>query len=163
MLTCQAGQNCIGIELFLVPSTLYSSFIEQMLPRVKALRPGTDIGALISQAPIERLERIIADAEKAGARVLAGGKRYVHPDHPQGSYFQPTLIVDVTMDMQIAQEELFAPVMTVVRYEDEQLDQAVRWLKEGRFGLGASVWGDDKTLCRKVAKALECGMVSINE
>jgi acyl-CoA reductase-like NAD-dependent aldehyde dehydrogenase len=159
----QAGQNCIGIELFLVPSSLHTPFISSLLPRVQSLRVGTDIGSIISHTPIARLEALLAEAVSQGARVLCGGKRYHHPDYPHGAYFEPTMVVDVTMDMRIAQEELFAPVMTVVKYEDDHVDQAVQWLREGRYGLGASVWGNDRDECRRVAGMMECGMVSINE
>lgn len=157
----QAGQNCIGIELFLVPQNLLDDFLAIMLPRIQALRPGVDLSSLISHAPISRLQTILAQAEKQGARILTGGKPYSHPDHPHAAYFEPTLITDVTMDMAVAKEELFAPVMTVVPYSD--VDEAVGWLKKSRFGLGGGVYGDDKEECRRVAQALECGMVSINE
>lgn len=132
-----------------------------MLPRIQALRPGIDLSSLISHTPIDRLESLIAKAEAGGARVLTGGKRHNHPDHPHAAYFQPTLIAEVTMDMDIAKEELFAPVMTVVPYDD--VDEAVQWLKGSRFGLGGGVYGDDQEECRRVAATLDCGMVSINE
>ncbi|WWC73787.1 uncharacterized protein I206_107759 [Kwoniella pini CBS 10737] len=156
-----AGQNCIGIELFLVHRSQYSRFIEIMEPRVKSLRPGTDVGSLISHAPISKLQSTLASAEKGGARVLAGGKRYMHPEYPQAAYFEPTLVVDVTMDMEIAQEELFAPVMTVVPYDN--VAEAIEWLNKSRYGLGAGVYGKDKGECKRVAEKLECGMVAINE
>ncbi|KAK6908563.1 meiotic Sister-Chromatid recombination aldehyde dehydrogenase [Kwoniella mangroviensis CBS 8886] len=152
-----AGQNCIGIELFLVHRSQYSRFIEIMKPRVKALRPGIDVGSLISHAPIKKLETILASAEKSGARILAGGKAYVHPTYPQASYFEPTLVVDVNMNMAIAQEELFAPVMTVVPYDD--IDEAIEWLNKSRYGLGAGVYGKNKGECRRAAERLECGML----
>jgi acyl-CoA reductase-like NAD-dependent aldehyde dehydrogenase len=132
-----------------------------MLPRIQALRPGIDLSSLISHTPIDRLESIIAQARSAGAQVLTGGKRHEHPEHPHAAYFQPTLVSDVTMDMDIAREELFAPVMTVVPYDD--VDEAVGWLKKSRYGLGGGVYGDDRDECRRVAAMLECGMVSINE
>lgn len=65
------------------------------------------------------------------------------------------------MEMNIAQEELFAPVMTVVCYDE--VDEAVRWLNESRFGLGAGVYGADRVECERVAAKLQCGMVSMNE
>lgn len=65
------------------------------------------------------------------------------------------------MDMPIAKEELFAPVMTVVPYDD--VNEAVEWLNKGKFGLGGGVYGKDKKECRRVAEKLECGMVAINE
>nr|ODN86772.1 meiotic Sister-Chromatid recombination aldehyde dehydrogenase [Cryptococcus depauperatus CBS 7841] len=156
-----AGQNCIGIELFLIHRSQYDSFIKILTPRVQALRPGKDVGSLISHASLPKLESLLSSAVTSGARVLAGGKVYSHREYPQGAYFEPTLIVDVTMDMNIAKEELFAPVMTVVPYDD--VDQAVEWLNMGRFGLGGGVYGKDRLACERVAEKLECGMVAIND
>ncbi|WVR07962.1 hypothetical protein IAU60_005005 [Kwoniella sp. DSM 27419] len=156
-----AGQNCIGIELFLIHRSQYERFVEIMTPRVRALRPGVDVGSLISHVPIERLTHLIKNAEASGAKVLAGGRQFEHPDYPAGAYFEPTLITDVTMDMDLANEELFAPVMTVVPYD--HLVEAVTWLNKSRFGLGAGVYGRNRDLCRDVASRLECGMVAINE
>ncbi|ORY34610.1 putative meiotic recombination-related protein [Naematelia encephala] len=156
-----AGQNCIGIELFLVPRSLYPKFIAIVEPRVRALRLGMDVGSLISHTPIKRLESLLESATQAGARVLVGGKQYHHPDHPHGAYYEPTLVVDVNMDMGIANEELFAPVMTVVPYDD--VDEALGWLNGSRFGLGAGVYGEDRRECERVAGLLQCGMVSIND
>ena len=157
----QAGQNCIGIELVFVPRSLYDPLIALIRPRVQALRPGTDVGSLFSSVPITKLEKIIQSAEKQGAEILAGGKRYIHPEYPEASYFEPTLVGNVSMDMDIAQTELFAPVMSVVPYDS--VDEAVEWLNNSRFGLGAGVYGNDLKECRRVAAALEVGMVSINE
>lgn len=70
-------------------------------------------------------------------------------------------MIDVTMDMDIAKEELFAPIMTVVCYDE--VDEAVKRLNESRFGLGAGVYGSNKAECERVAAKLECGMVSLNE
>ncbi|WRT69802.1 uncharacterized protein IL334_006793 [Kwoniella shivajii] len=156
-----AGQNCIGIEIFLVHRSQYPRFVEIMTPRVRSLRPGIDVGSLISHAAIAKLESILSSAVKSGARVLAGGKVHNHPEYPEGAYFEPSLIVDVTMDMETAQEELFAPVMTVIPYDD--VNEAVSWLNQSRYGLGAGVYGKDRKECRRVAGKLECGMVAINE
>lgn len=132
-----------------------------MAPRIRSLRPGVDVGSLISHKPISRLTNLLASATQSGARIIVGGKQYRHADHPEGAYFEPTLITDVTMDMDIATEELFAPIMTVVCYDT--LDEAVRWLNDSRFGLGAGVYGADRLKCERVAERLQCGMVSINE
>ncbi|BEJ11711.1 hypothetical protein CspHIS471_0201710 [Cutaneotrichosporon sp. HIS471] len=156
-----AGQNCIGVELFLVPRVRQEEFIDLLLPRVKALRVGTDVGALISHAPIARLERLVKDAEASGARILTGGAQYIHPDKTQGAYFAPTLLADVSLDMEIAREELFAPVMTVVPYDD--IDEALAKLRAARFGLGGSVYGASRKECMHVAQSLQCGMVSLND
>jgi acyl-CoA reductase-like NAD-dependent aldehyde dehydrogenase len=144
-----------------VPRSLYPRFLSLITPRVSALRTGLDVGSLISHTPIPRLESILDEAVSQGARILAGGQQYHHPGFPQGAYFEPTLIVDVTMDMEVARTELFAPVMTVVPYDD--VDEAVAWLNGGRFGLGGGVYGANKRECESVAERLECGMVAINE
>lgn len=157
----QSGQNCIGIELVLVPRHLQSRLISLILPRVKALRPGVDVGSLISSQPIAKLESIIAEAEGSGAKLLCGGRRHQHPAFPQASYFQPTLLTDVTFDMAVAQNELFAPVMSIIPYDS--VDEVIQHLNNSRFGLGAGVYGENKAECERVAQALECGMVSINE
>lgn len=100
-------------------------------------------------------------ARNQGARVVTGGRRYSHPDRPHAAYFQPTLVVDATMEMDIVRQELFAPVMTVVCYDT--VDEGVDMLNSGRYGLGASVFGNNKHECQWVAARLQCGMVSINE
>lgn len=104
---------------------------------------------------------MLAKAEKQGARIVLGGKRHHHPDRPHAAYFQPTLVVDATVDMEIVKEELFAPVMTVLCYDT--VDEGIAMLNKGRYGLGGSVFGNDKRECQRVAASLQCGMVSINE
>lgn len=156
-----SGQNCIGIELFLVPRARQEEFVKLLLPRVKSLRPGVDVGSLISHAPIKKLEKLLHSAQASGARLLAGGGQYLHPERPEGAYFEPTLIADVSLDMEIAREELFAPIMTVVPYDD--VDDVLAQLRKGRFGLGGSVYGAGRAECMHVARELQCGMVSLNE
>lgn len=139
----------------------YKRLVDTLLPRIKSLRVGTDVGSLISSTPISKLESLIAESVEQGATVLTGGKRFDHPKYPGASYFEPTLIVDVKMNHAVAQNELFAPVMSVVVYDD--VDEAVGWLNASRFGHGAGVYGENKRECKRVAGLLECGMVAINE
>ncbi|KAJ9097269.1 hypothetical protein QFC21_004938 [Naganishia friedmannii] len=171
------GQNCIGIERFLVHRSKYQEFLSMMTPRVQALRCGpvlspssssdgkiikdVDCGAMISSRLLAQLEHMLQKAEKDGARVLVGGKRYVHPDWPEGHYFQPTLIADVTKDMDVAKHELFAPVMNVIPYDTVQ--EAIEIANGTRYGLGSAVFGDDRAECRMVAEKLQVGMVAIND
>ncbi|GAA5880462.1 hypothetical protein JCM8547_007900 [Rhodosporidiobolus lusitaniae] len=166
------SQNCIGSERFLVHSSLYDSFVETMEPRVKDLKMGDvlssdanskqiDVGAMVTDRLFDQLEGMIAEAVKQGARCLAGGERAKKEDVGDGHYFQPTLLVDVTPDMVIAQQEIFAPVMTVLRYST--LEEAVETANGTRYGLGASVFGKDKKQCRWVMDRLDCGMVCSND
>ncbi|GAA6039336.1 hypothetical protein JCM8097_002804 [Rhodosporidiobolus ruineniae] len=166
------SQNCIGIERFIVHSSLYPSFVESMSARVADLKPGDvlspsaaskriDVGAMVTDRLFDQLEGLIADAVRQGARCLVGGKRLSKEEVGAGHYFAPTLLVDVTPDMTIAQQEIFAPVMTVLKYDT--LEQAVEIANGTRYGLGASVFGKDQKQCRWVMDRLECGMVCSND
>ncbi|BGP51561.1 Meiotic Sister-Chromatid recombination aldehyde dehydrogenase [Rhodotorula kratochvilovae] len=165
------GQNCIGTERFLVHSSLYDSFVSNMHKRIAALQLGDvlspaaagkqiDVGAMISDRLFDELEGLIAQAVKEGARCLVGGKRADKAVVGAGHFFQPTLLVDVTPSMAIAQQEIFAPVMAVMKYDT--LDEAVALANGTRYGLGAAVFGRSQTECRYVMDRLECGMVCSN-
>lgn len=88
-----------------------------MAPRVAQLQPGRDVGAMINGARLLQLEKLVDDAVKQGARLLVGGKQYRHPQKAHGHYFEPTLLADVTMDMDIAKQECFAPIMLIMKAE----------------------------------------------
>ncbi|KAL5118198.1 Meiotic Sister-Chromatid recombination aldehyde dehydrogenase [Pleosporales sp. CAS-2024a] len=166
-----AGQNCIGIERVIALPDVYDRLIDLVRPRIRDLRPGSvltaspgsivDVGASISDASFSRLEELIADAVKRGARLLAGGKRYVHPDYPKGHYFTPTLLVDVTPNMAIAQTELFAPVFMLMRAD--KLDGAIDMANSTIYALGASVYGSNKAHLERVVQGVHAGMVAVND
>lgn len=165
---------------------MYALIVE----RVRALRlgsalsaegvgSGVDCGSMISSERFQQLEDIVNDARDQGARVEHGGMRMRHPYLEHGAYFTPTVIGDVTNDMNIAQRErehqlshffvcshrdcltVFAPVALLMPYET--IDEAIAIANGTKFGLGASVFGPDQYLCMDVAKRLQCGMVSIND
>jgi acyl-CoA reductase-like NAD-dependent aldehyde dehydrogenase len=166
-----AGQNCIGIERIIALPNVYDRLISILTPKIQALRPGSvltsssdtiiDVGASISDASFAKLENLIADAVAHGARVLAGGKRYNHPDYPHGHYFTPTFIVDVTPDMAIAQTELFAPVFMLMRAET--IDDAVSIANSTIYALGSSVYGTNTQDLERVVSQLHAGMVAVND
>lgn len=166
-----AGQNCIGIERIIVAPSLYEKIISMVEPKVKALRlgPTADVGALVSDAPFTRLEALIDDAVKSGARLLAGGKRHHHPDYPSGHYFTPTLLVDVTPEMAIASEECFAPVMLFMRAPapsatPQETASSILALANNNFGLGASLFGSESDpVLQFVARGLRTGNLAIND
>ncbi|EEU46824.1 uncharacterized protein NECHADRAFT_36647 [Fusarium vanettenii 77-13-4] len=161
-----AGQNCIGIERVIAPDAIHDKLVELLAPRVKALRlgPEADVGAMISDASFDRLEELIAEAVSQGARLLAGGKRYNHPDYPQGHYFQPTFLADVTPDMRIAQNECFAPVLTLLRAKSSSPEDILSIANIDSFGLGASVHGSERDPnLQPIVKGLRAGMVAVND
>ncbi|KAF2149467.1 ALDH-like protein [Myriangium duriaei CBS 260.36] len=168
-----AGQNCIGIERIIAQPQAYTQLLAILEPRIRALRPGSaltednvDVGACISPAGFDKLESLIADAVSHGARLLAGGKRHHHPKYPHAHYFQPTLLVDVTPTMRIAQEELFAPVALLMRAES--LPAALEIANSTSYGLGASVFGPTSSAqarenLRTCVAGIKAGMVAVND
>ncbi|KAI8174164.1 Phospholipid-transporting ATPase DNF1 [Colletotrichum sp. SAR 10_75] len=161
-----SGQNCIGIERIIATPKLYEQLVATLAPKVQALRlgPTADVGAMISDASFTRLESLVDNAVRQGARLLAGGKRHVHPEHPKGHYFTPTLLVDVTPDMEIANEECFGPVMTIMRTPGPDAESILSVANAPDFGLGASIFGgDNDPVLRTVVDGLKTGMVAIND
>lgn len=171
-----AGQNCIGLERIIAMPQAYSRLVSMLESRIKILRLGfdlsnpesgdVDVGAMISSASFSRLETLIAEAVAQGARLLVGGHRHKHPEYPQGSYFEPTLLVDVTPEMRIAQEELFAPVCVVMKASS--IGNAVTIANSTSYGLGSSVFGPSGSRAagkqlEYVTQNLKTGMVAVND
>lgn len=164
-----AGQNCIGIERVICLPKAYETLVPLLHEKVKLLRLGSDIdqldeidmGALISDNRFAEFDELITDAVAKGARLLCGGKPYLHPNYPQGHYFEPTLLVDVEPDMKIAQNEVFGPVLTMMKAKD--IEDAISISNGTDYGLGNSVFGSSFHQCNEVAKRLESGNVAIND
>jgi len=160
-----AGQACVCTTRMLVPSSRYDETVDLLRERVAAVRVGpaddyaSDIGPLISAAQRDKVEAYVASALDEGAKVLVGGRR--PPGLSGGHYFEPTVLVDVTNDMRVAQEEIFGPVLSVIRYDTD--DEAVAIANDTVYGLGAVVWGDDLTRARSVAGRIQAGSVWVND
>jgi acyl-CoA reductase-like NAD-dependent aldehyde dehydrogenase len=122
---------------------------------------GVDMGAMISGQRFSHLEGLIKDAVKQGARLIHGGSRYHHPKYPRGFYFQPTLLVDVTNDMAIANEELFAPVALFMRVET--IDEAIEIANATIYGLGGSVFGSKNSDVERVLQGVETVGLAVND
>lgn len=164
-----AGQNCIGVERVIATPQSYEFLCRSLGERIPKLRLGAsldelgevDVGALIAPHHLERLEDLVADAVASGATLLAGGRRFVHPKYPLGIYFEPTLLVGVTSQMRIAQEEVFGPVCLLMAAES--VDDAVTIANSTEFGLGASVFGSSSKILNDVTDRLRVGNVAIND
>lgn len=164
-----AGQNCIGIERVIVSAKNYDKLVSILNERVGQLRLGSDIdnleevdmGAMISDNRFEQLEYMIADAVSKGAKLLHGGSRFNHPNYPQGHFFLPTLLVDVTEEMEVAQNEVFGPILTVIKANNTE--DCIRLANSAPFGLGGSIFGSNYQECNMVANSLLTGNVAIND
>ncbi|MCA8933862.1 MAG: NAD-dependent succinate-semialdehyde dehydrogenase [Rhodospirillaceae bacterium] len=156
------GQTCISANRFLVQAGIYDAFAPRLAQAVGGLvvgngfEEGVTTGPVIDEAGLAKIEAHVEDALSKGARVLVGGAR-----HPLGgTFYQPTVLADVTPDMRICHEETFGPVVALVRFADEA--DAIRLANDTPFGLAAYFYSRDVDRTWRVADALESGMVGIN-
>ncbi|TVS16795.1 MAG: NAD-dependent succinate-semialdehyde dehydrogenase [Gammaproteobacteria bacterium] len=157
------GQTCICANRILVQDGIYDAFAERLAERIAGLNVGNGLddgvmqGPLITGAAVDKVERLLTDATNKGARVRVGGQRHALG----GTFFQPTLIEDVTADMAMADEEIFGPVAALFRFRDEA--EAIRLANATEYGLAAYFYSRDLGRAFRVSEALEYGMVGVNE
>jgi succinate-semialdehyde dehydrogenase/glutarate-semialdehyde dehydrogenase len=157
-----AGQTCVCANRLLVQDGVHDRFVARLAERIRAMKvgPGTEagvaIGPLIDAKGFAKVERHVDDARRRGADVLLGGR-----PHALGrTFYEPTLLTGVTLDMQMTNEETFGPVAGITRFRDEA--EAVRIANDTPFGLASYLYARDAARIWRVAEALECGMVGIN-
>jgi succinate-semialdehyde dehydrogenase/glutarate-semialdehyde dehydrogenase len=156
------GQTCVCTNRFYVQDGVYDQFVEKLAARVKAMKigygmdAGVDVGPLIDQAAVEKVEEHLENALAGGATVLAGGKR----SDLGGTFFEPTVVANVKADMLLAREETFGPLAGVIRFKDE--DEAIALANDSEFGLASYFYAKDLSRVWRVAEALEAGIVGIN-
>ncbi len=157
-----AGQTCVCTNRFYVQAGVYDAFVEKLCAKVKTLKvgngldEGVQIGPMIDENGVEKVEEHLADAVKKGATILTGGER-----HELGkTFFQPTVVAGVTQDMQLCREETFGPLAGVVKFETE--DEGVALANDTIFGLAGYFYSRDISRIWRVAEAMETGMIGIN-
>ena len=157
------GQTCVCANRFLVQDAVYDAFEAKLAARVKTMTVGNGADAGVVQGPlinmeaIEKVERLLADAVAAGAKVEVGGHRHALG----GTFFEPTVVSGVQPTMEISREEIFGPVATLTRFRDEA--EAIRLANDTDFGLAAYFYARDIGRIFRVAEALEYGMVAVND
>lgn len=159
-LTNGAGQICCAVKRVLVQESVYDRFVSLLLELAHQIRMGdpssedTDLGPLITPKAAEKVDVQVRQSVEMGARCLTGGKR------TGPSYYEPTILVDVTPDMPVLQEEVFGPVAPVLPFQ--RVEDAVRLANDSPFGLQASVFSENIHDAIRVAHQLEAGGVVIN-
>jgi len=157
------GQTCVCANRFLVQDTVFNAFAKAFADAISGLKQGqgiekgVNIGPLINQAALDKVERLVSGAVKKGASVLSGGADVNGP----GAFYPPTLLADATPDMEIFGEEIFGPVAVLYRFHDEE--EAVKLANDTRAGLAAYVYTRDVGRVWRMGEALDYGMVGIND
>jgi succinate-semialdehyde dehydrogenase/glutarate-semialdehyde dehydrogenase len=157
-----AGQTCVCANRIYVQSSVYDAFAEKLAKKVAELSVGngfdkaTTIGPLIEAAAIEKVEAHIADALSKGATIVSGGRRV----DGKGTFFEPTVLRDVTRGMTVAREETFGPVAPLFRFET--VEDVIAQANDTEFGLAAYFFAGDLKKVWQVTEALEYGMVGVN-
>jgi succinate-semialdehyde dehydrogenase/glutarate-semialdehyde dehydrogenase len=157
------GQTCVCVNRFYVQDGIYDAFTSALAQAVRKMRVGNALqgdveqGPLINQAALKKVQTHVADALQKGARVLTGAK----PHALGGTFYEPTVLVDASSSMLIAQEETFGPVAACFRFKTEE--EAVAAANATPFGLSAYFYTRDLARAWRVGEALESGMVGINE
>ncbi|TDC59772.1 succinate-semialdehyde dehydrogenase (NADP(+)) [Actinomadura sp. GC306] len=159
-----AGQLCISIERMYVHEDIYDRFVPRFVEVVKDMKLGTgldfdaEMGSLTYARQLEAVTRHVDQAVEAGATVLAGGK--ARPDIGP-LFYEPTILADVSGDMDLCANETFGPVVSIYRYRDE--DEVVARANDTQYGLNASVWTKDAAKGRRLAARIQAGTVNIND
>ncbi|HKI76143.1 MAG TPA: NAD-dependent succinate-semialdehyde dehydrogenase [Candidatus Bathyarchaeia archaeon] len=156
------GQSCICAKRFFVARKIADEFLDRFTSKTKSLKvgdplsPETDVGPLVREESLHKLDRQVKDSIKMGAKVQLGGERLKR----KGFFYAPTILTEVEPAMPVMKEETFGPAAPVMIVKDD--DEAVRYANNSEFGLGSSVWSRDIRRAEKVARQIAAGMVTVN-
>jgi acyl-CoA reductase-like NAD-dependent aldehyde dehydrogenase len=157
-----AGQSCEARSRLLVEESIYDDVVAQFADQAGSIKvgdpldPETQVGSLISEGHRDRVHGFVERGREEGAEVVTGGA----PGEGKGAFYRPTVLAKVDNSMEVAQEEIFGPVVTVIPFADEK--DAVRIANETRYGLFATVWTGDPARGHRLARQIKSGMVGIN-
>src|SRR5690606_11625308 len=155
-----AGQSCISVQRVYVHGEKYEDFVEDLIPRVQALKVGnpldedTDVGPIIDRGAADRIEQWLAEAKQGGVEVLVGGKR-------EGNVWEPTVLASLQEDMRVSCQEVFGPLVGLYRYNDVM--DAIHAVDASDFGLQAGLFTNNWNLIQTAFDKIEVGGLMVND
>ncbi|MEE8280772.1 MAG: aldehyde dehydrogenase family protein [Gammaproteobacteria bacterium] len=161
-----AGQSCGSTSRLMVHESLYDAVIERVVERVGRIKVGdaldtaSEMGPINSEGHYRHVVALIESAREQGAKLLTGGERPEGEEFERGYWIRPTVFGDVTMDMRIARDEVFGPVLSVLRWSETS--EAIEMANGTEYGLTAGIWTNDVTTAMRTARQIESGCVWIN-
>lgn len=161
-----AGQACIAGSRLFIHSSIYDEFLTRLVSISKGLRIGhpekedVHLGPLVNQAHLQSVDRYVQLAKQEGGDIILGGHALTDAEYSQGSYYLPTIITGLNNNAQVCQEEIFGPVLVVMKYEDEQ--DLFAQANNSCFGLAAGIWTENYRKAWQISRILEVGTVWIN-
>lgn len=160
------GQVCCASTRLFLHEKIYEEFIDKLVKRVKSLKIGdtmdssTQMGALINKEQLEKVDNYVKIGVKEGAKIICGGEKFNVSPFDKGEYYEPTILENVRNDMKVAREEIFGPVLAVMRYKD--IDEAINMANDNNYGLGATIWSENPRTLYWTSKKLDAGTVWMN-
>ena len=161
-----AGQACIAGSRLFIHSSIYDQFLSRLVEITKGLRVGhpeqkdVHMGSLINQAHLQSVDRYVQLAKQEGGEVLTGGEGLTTGEFAKGSFYLPTIITGLKNQAKVCQEEIFGPVLVVMKYDNEQ--DLIQQANDSCFGLAAGIWTESYRKAWRISRALEVGTVWIN-
>lgn len=162
----EQGEVCCASTRLFLHEKIYQEFMEKLTARAKSLKlgetmnPTTQMGALISRTQLEKVDNYVKEAIRDGAKLSCGGEKFDVPPFDKGNYYKPTILENVTNDMRCAQEEIFGPVLVVIKYQE--LEEAIKQANDTVYGLSATIWSENPRTLYWAAKKLDVGTVWMN-
>lgn len=160
------GQVCSAGSRLLVQEEIYDDFVDKLVDSFKEVKVGmpweesTEMGSQINEGQVETILEYIEIGKKEGAKVAIGGERFKEGELANGAFMKPTILTEVTNDMRVAQEEIFGPVIVVIKFKDEA--EAIKIANDSQFGLAGGVFTENVNQAFRVAKAVRTGTMWIN-
>lgn len=161
-----SGQSCEARSRLYVHENIYETFMEKFIEKTNKLKLGnpfdkdTHVGAIINRSQLEVIDGYVQSAREDGAVIAFGGKEAKVDGYENGYWYEPTIITNVNNGMKVVQEEIFGPVVVVMKFSDEK--EAVKLANDSEYGLGSAIWTKDYARATRISKQIQAGIVMVN-